>query len=520
MKKAIAMILLLALVGTVAGGSWWAVEHYVIHNMTLYPKDSQELSFLGEEFGQSDYNALSQKLPGCRILWDVPFQGRTVPSDTRELSLESLSQEDVMQMDYLPELERVYAEGCVDYPQLRALIEARPECTVTYLVRIDGADYDQDTDTVTVKHLTQEDLERMQWLPGLNTVKADGCQDYVQLRQLRLEHPDWKVSYWVNLGDSQLPHNTKSADVENATEQELLEGLPALLELTKLHLVNTEAGPDVLEGLRNTYPNLNLSCEVELCGNRYALDCKEIQLEGVELESLERVCSAAACLPELERLVLVDCTIGGLAIENEDLAKLREEVRDRYKLVWKVYCGKVPAMTDDTWFMPIQKGEYYFQHDHSYNLRYCEDMVCIDLGHSRIVNVDFAAFMPHLKYLIITESAVQDISGISSCKELTYFENKFTIIRDLSPLVGCTALEDVNLCAPEYYADMTPIYQMTWLKNLFISKVSDRVIHELQEALPDTRVDYYDLGGQSGMGWRNLQSYYDMRDYLGMYYMN
>lgn len=519
MKKAIALLLLLLLFGAFAGGIWWSINHYVIHKWVLYPRDSQELSFLGEEFGQSDYGKLSKKLPECRILWNVPFQGGTVPSDTRELSLESLSQEDIAQLQFFPELERVYAEGCVDYPELRALIEARPECTVTYLVRIDGADYAQDADTVTVKHLTQEDLERMQWLPSLNTVKADECHDYAQLRQLRLEHPDWKVSYWVNLGNSRLPHNTKSADVENATEQELLEGLPALLELTKLHLVNTEAGPDVLEGLRNTYPNLNLSCEVELCGKRYDVDCKEVYLEGVELGSLEKVRTVAACLPELERLVLVDCTIGGQAIENEDLAKLRDEVRDQYKLVWKVYCGKVPAMTDDTWFMPIQKGEYYFQHDHSYNLRYCEDMICIDLGHSRIVNVDFAAFMPHLKYLIITESAVQDISGISNCKELTYFENKFTIIRDLSPLLGCTALEDVNLCAPEYYADMTPICQMTWLKNLFVSKLNNQVLLELQEALPDTRVDYHDRGAQTGMGWRNLPSYYEMRDILGMEYM-
>lgn len=520
MKKAIAVLLLLALVGTVVGGAWWAVEHYVIHNLTLYPKDSRELNFLGEEFGQSDYESLSQKLPGCRILWDVPFQGGTVPSDTRELSLVSLSQGDLAQLQFLPELERVYAEGCEDYPEIRALIESRPECTVTYQVSIDGADYDQDADTVTVKHLTQEDLERMQWLPCLNTVKADECHDYPELRQLRLEHPDWKISYWVNLGNSQLPHNAKSADVEGATEQELLEGLPALLELTKLHLVNTQAGPDVLEGLRNTYPNLDLSCEVELCGNRYAVDCKEIQLECVELESLEKVRSAAACLHELERLVLVDCTIGGEAIENEDLANFREEVRENYKVVWKVYCGKVPAMTDDIWFMPIQMGEYYFQNSHSYNLRYCEDMICVDVGHSRIYNVDFAAFMPHLKYLIITETAVQDISGISNCKELIYLENKFSIIRDLSPLLGCTALEDLNLCAPEYYADLSPIYQMTWLKNLFVSNVKTEVILGLQEALPNTRVDYHDRGAQTGYGWRNLQSYYDMRDLLGMPYMN
>lgn len=179
----------------------------------------------------------------------------------------------------------------------------------------------------------------------------------------------------------------------------------------------------------------------------------------------------------------------------------------------------LPTMTDDTWFMPIKKGEYYFKQDHAFNLRYCEDMVCIDLGHSRIKDVDFAAFMPHLKYLIVTESAVQDISGLSNCKELIYFENKFSIVRDLTPLLGCTALEDLSLEAPEYLADMSPVYQMTWLKNLFIAKCPSRVFQAAQEALPDTRVDFRGLSAKTGQGWRNLPNYYAMRDFLGMPYM-
>lgn len=519
MKKKIAIVLFLLLICVFVAGAWRSAQHYVIHGFSLYSRDSQELTFFGQKFDQSDFEKLSQKLPQCRILWDVPFQEGTVPSDTQELTIESLTFGDLAQLSYLPELKRVHAEKCEDYPQLRAFIEARPDCEVTYQVCIDDVAYPQDADTVTVKHLTQEDLDRMQWLPELNTVKAQECCDYTQLRQLRQDHPEWKIHYWVTMGDTKLPQNAKSAYVEGATEQELLQGIPALTELTTLHLVNAQIDLTALEQLRKDYPDLDIRCEVSLGGNLYDMDCKEIRLEGTELESLEKLRSVAACLSELEKLTLVDCTVGGLPIENEALAALREEVRNDYKLIWKVYCGKVIAMTDDVWFMPIQQGEYYFQQEHAYNLRYCEDMVCIDVGHSRIKDVDFAAYMPHLKYLILTDTAVQDLSGLSSCKELVFLEISNSIVRDFSPLLGCTGLEDLNLDTLLYYPDMTPIYQLTWLKNLFIADVSSRVIYEAQEALPDTRVDYHGLSAQSGMSWRNLQNYYDMRDVLGMEYM-
>ena len=41
----------------------------------------------------------------------------------------------------------------------------------------------------------------------------------------------------------------------------------------------------------------------------------------------------------------------------------------------------------------------------------------------------------------------------------------------------------------------------------------------LQHRLPDTKVTLY-AGSSTGMGWRNLPHYYEMRDKIGMYYMS
>ena len=147
-------------------------------------------------------------------------------------------------------------------------------------------------------------------------------------------------------------------------------------------------------------------------------------------------------------------------------------------------------------------------------------MICIDIGHHPVKDISFVRYMPHLKYLILTDTAVQDISPLENAKELIYLEFTFGIIRDYTPLLGCTALEDLNMDNLWYFADPTPLYQMTWLKTLFWEGCSGSVILKLQEALTETRLDFTGSTSNSvGTGWRNLQNYYDMRDILGMPYM-
>ena len=60
---------------------------------------------------------------------------------------------------------------------------------------------------------------------------------------------------------------------------------------------------------------------------------------------------------------------------------------------------------------------------------------------------------------------------------------------------------------------------MTWLKNLYMIFGDAGDAWKCTQALPDTHVV---ASGDAtvGGGWRRLPNYYDMRDCLGMYYMN
>jgi len=205
--------------------------------------------------------------------------------------------------------------------------------------------------------------------------------------------------------------------------------------------------------------------------------------------------------------------VSDCGLDNETLAKARDEKRDIYKLVWTVQCGKLTVRTDDIFFMPVKYNVYYFHDEDAYNLRYCEDMVCIDIGHMSIHDIEFVRYMPNLKYLVLAHTTVLDITPLESCKNLVFLELDWTGISDYTPLLGCTSLEDLNL--GKTYGDPEPIKQMTWLKNLWWTERNYSFKQEMEAVLPNTHKEF-NAKHTVGNGWRQLQNYYDMREILGM----
>lgn len=519
-KPVLIMCVVVLVLAVLMAAAVWLMSTHVLVKGAFYPKDALQLDLRGKKLSLQTVDAIQARLPGCRILWDIPFQGGTVPSDAEEVTVTSLTGEDRAALDHMTGSVTVHGEDCADSAELAALQESHPDWTVLYSVVIDGRAYDRNAETVKPKHLTEEDAEKLSSLLRLKTVDGSECRDYAVLSALRQSCPQWEVRYSVKMGESTVSPDASGAKVTGADYQELRDGLAGLPQLNKLTVTDPKASAEELFRLREEFPGVEIHWQLELNGEMWTESgTTQLDISGMDLETLEDAGKLAAYFPDIEKLIMSDCTVNGSAVDNEDMARFREEMRDSFLVVWTVYCGKVSARTDDTWFMPIQQGEYYFKEEHAYNLRYCEDMVCIDVGHSRISTVEFAAYMPHLKYLILTDTAVQSIEPLANCKELIYLELVFGVVRDYTPLLECTALEDLNLEKPYYTPDPSPILKMTWLKNLFWSGCSSKTRRRAEEALTQTHLDFVGRSSASGMGWRNLKNYYDMRDYLGMPYM-
>lgn len=553
------LIVLAAALLAVGIAVWFLLTHVWVAG-TFYSRNADVLDLRFADVTTADYDKLRKKAPNSEILWRIPFQGKTYDQDTDVLYVTSLTDEDVATLDYFTRLKTVEAQECTDYPQLAALTARRPEVTVEYTVTIDGREYPQDTAVVSISGITEEEINLLTYLPELTAVTAVGCRTPEQMTQLRDFCQEKGLSFALRFGTKTYPDTVEELDVTGVTDGEL-ELLQLLPELKTLHLKNPEADPETVAQLRSTYPKADISWEVEIAGVSFPDDTKEVDLSAVLDSSAAQTAAGTAAgtqtavgaqtttktqtttgaatgtqstketqstapavtlnLEDLEKKMsyLSDAKqvfLGKCGLDNEELAALRERVRDSYKLVWTVQLGKkLTARTDDTTFMPVREHVYYFLDEDAYNLRYCEDMLCVDVGHMGLTNIDFVKGMPHLQILILAHNGqLQDISPISSCKELIFLELDWSAVKDFTPLVGCTSLEDLNIGLT--YPSVEPLMQMTWLKNLWM--VDRGGAYQLSQALPDTKI-VASADATVGAGWRNLPNYYKMRDMLGMEYM-
>ena len=489
----------------------WLNSRYVFAGFHMFSRDAKFLNLHDTHITVKQYEKLRAELPECRLYWEVPFQGNYYPENTKEIQISSITGEEAEVLAYLPGLEVINAQECEDYEMLLKLQEMYPACEVRYNVTIGGKSYPQDTTRIIVTELTDEDVDRMDYLPKLKQVTAGQCEDYVQLAELQKRHPKCKVSYGIHITGKSYDADTVNLEAEGAAPADIEAVLEFMPNLRSIHLVNPTGGLDSLLELKESHPELDISWEVELLGVRVRSDATEADFSGAQLESTEQVEEAMEYLPDVQSVIMCDC-----GIDNEEMAAFRERRREDYKVIWSVECGEITVRTDETTFMPVREAVYYFFDEDTYNLRYCEEMVCIDLGHMAIRNIDFVEFMPHLKYLILAHTTVTDITPISNCKELVFLEMDWTGIKDYEPLLGCTALEDLNLGLT--YGDPEIIGQMTWLKNLWWKGRGYNAQVLLQEKLPNTTL-VFNSKLTVGGGWRKLQNYYDMRDLLEMPYM-
>ena len=525
----LAIILILAILLAAAGGIYLIFSTNYLIDFKLYPKNAVSMDLREEDVSIAHYNALRQKMPRCEILWNVPFQGGTLSNDTREITIDTLSSEDVAALAYFPALETVHAEDCRDYDNLLRLREEYPNVTVSCQVTLDGTAYPAEADTVTLRTASQENLALLPFLTELRTVIAeggDGSQDFSALRRYCEETG---LRFRLKIGEELVDANTRELTVENITDGDLAL-LANLTDLKQLHMVDPAADPASLTALRERYPDAEISWEVRIGDNVFQSTDTQVDLSQTVVTDLAEVEAKMEYLPEVETVIFGLCgkdnpdwgnsksKLAASNIENEDMAAYRDRVRDRYKVVWTVRLGPSIALrTDKDNFMPNHFGVGQFFDDYTVNLKYCEDMVCLDLGHMTMHTIDFVTYMPKLKYLILAWTEVQYIEPIRSCKNLIWLELDNSCIRDYSPLVDCTALEDLNI--GKTFCDITPITQMTWLKNLYMIFGSGADAWKCTQALPNTRV-VANGDATVGGGWRRLPNYYDMRDCLGMYYMN
>ena len=513
-------------------------ENYVFLCGSLHRRDTEQLDLRGTKLSRlenvsrfthlrsldlrgtgltgEEYALLTELLPQCTILWDVAFQGKFLPQDAENLTLTTLTAEEVALLDMLPGLLYVDAENCEDYALLMDLQQRHPDCYVSYSVTIGEEEWDCQVAELTLCDADCAELaEKLAYLPELQAVTLTGqLPDLEELSALQEQYPSIRVRAETVLGPVSPAEPTNQLTVEAGTEMTLSQ-VEAALEYFPALIFADMSGSGLSDGdmmhLSDTFPDITFLWDMTIAGVAIPTDSTEIDLSGYEVTDLAAVEAALPYFPNLEKVVMCGC-----GIDSETMDALNKRYED-IRFVWSVYLGNVLLRTDATYFMPVKWGAQVTTED-LYNLCYCTDIVCVDIGHMDVSSCEWAAYMPNLKYLLMADTQVSDLTPLENLKNLEYLELFLTQVRDLTPLVGCTALKDINLCYT--YADPTPLLQMPWLQNIWWSghwAVSYNA-HLFREMNPDIRLEYTTVSSTGG-GWRELPNYYAMRDLVGMGYM-
>lgn len=444
----------------------------------------------------------------------VSISGTEHPADITELDLSGAPLEDVDALAQFTQLKMLDVRNTgitgETYDRLQAML---PECEILWTPMFQGRAYPADTTTLTAAELTGTEGTELTYFPKLTHLDATGCREYDALVNLMAQHPKLQVDYVVELNGQVLSRDTTEAAFSDISGEDLELALKLLPELKNLALTGELPAAEKTAELLKQYPQVQFDWEVEICGKAVSADTVELDLSGIAVEDVTRIEEKLGYLPRLETVIMCDC-----GVSNEEMDALNRR-HGEIRFLWNVTLGPYITVRTDLKAFISRPYKCYLNDEWAYNLRYCTEMVCLDLGHNKITHCEFVAFMPDLKYLILADTEVSDLTPLTGLKNLVFLEVFLTPVTDYSPLATLTALEDLNICYTQG-KDGAPLMQMTWLKRLWWSSCrmskEDRTV--LRETLSNTEIvmnQYSSTGG----GWRKGQNYFDMRDMLGMDYM-
>lgn len=508
-KVLIAILLVLLLIlGGMLGYIWYQSSHIFVED-AVYAKKTEMLDLRGQEISEDHYNAVVSQLPHCEVYWDVPFQGGKKSNDTTALTVSQLTEQDIAQLKYFPQLQSVDAMKCQDYAQLEALKAQYPKLEVKYQVSLGEKSFDPSVTELTLEkgdYVLDTLMVNLAHLPQVTSILLPKTDlTFEQMDAISMEYSHIALEYTVEVLGQEYASDTTTLDLSAMTADQVEKVAASISMLTNLEEIQimdasgkSNLGLEEVKALKAAAPMVKIPYTFDFFGVKISTTDEEVVIKNKKIGDANeaQVRLALDVMDNCRRFVLDNCKLS-----NETMAKIREDYRDKTKVVWRVWFGKVGATLTDA---EILRAVYDLQDDNCSALYYCEDVRFIDIGHSDFLDaIDFMAGMTKLEAAIISGAPIKSLEPLAQCTELKFLELANCIyFTDLTPLTNCTSLEMLNLSYAKIEdlsaLDALPLTHFTYIRN----KTSPEEEARFVKQHPDCWT-VFDNGDQPyGKGWR------------------
>ncbi|MCR4607858.1 MAG: hypothetical protein K5771_09055 [Oscillospiraceae bacterium] len=495
----------------------------------VFQLDSLEyIDLEGNDISAEQYDSLREAYPGCNILWDIPLSYGTFSNQTEALSPASVTDADIALLPYFERLSYINLSNAGINDSVYETVKATvPGCTVVWETEVFGEKYPLDIKEISLsgKGLTTEALENViGTFELLQAVKITDCEFSVpeQISVLN-SHPEISFDWDVDLLGKKYHFDVKELSfrgLSSAEVDELKQAGGVLKNVEKIDFGSEVWNVEDIASLSESFNGAHVICSFYLINRNVSTTETELDYSNVKNIDITVFDKATYVMKDLKKVVMCDC-----GIDDETMDALNHKY-DGVRFIWTVYVTRYyPLRTDRTYFCGSDRPSAGYvavslNDEEIVPLKYCIDMVAMDLGHMHFTNIDFVKDMKQLKYLVISCGNVHDISMISECESLYYFELFYNGIDSIEPILACKNLRYLNIGATWGY-DKSPVFEMDFLDYLWYShnRFSDEELDRLQKALPNTTCYLANEHADTvGGGWRNLDGYHELRDLLHMFY--
>ena len=273
--------------------------------------------------------------------------------------------------------------------------------------------------------------------------------------------------------------------------------------------------------------NVEYAWFVDIDGVTVDSDATEIVISEHDIKSKEyTIDDIISLLPNIKRIEMCNC-----GYTNDEMAEICDSHPD-IRIIWEIVLSHWRIRTDVVAFSTMKTcaQTFYMYNEDAKYLKYCTDLVALDLGHNFVTDISFLQYMPELRILILVDNTkgwengrhvyLNDLSMLQYTPKLRYLEFFVGSVRDLSFLQYTPDIVDLNI-SYNPVSDASYLFNLPKLERLMMehTNIPYSEYERLVAAYPDAQIEYYGEGSIDH-GWREHPRYYAMRDMFKNNYVN